>query len=364
MIVLQHPRILITHRVSRIVALLCSCAALIAEFHGLLQLDLPIVRYVRSVTIHLPWDQLTIPWMAFTSDTGDWIGEGWNLAMFSAVLLAIGWTFSLERFSKAGIETLLAHGLTALISNGLKHLVGRPRPKFVHSGEWHFAPSWESGLDSFPSGHTAATFAVATVLAKRFPVLAPIWLSIAVFVGISRILRGAHFPTDIFAGAILGLLSGSIVAAPLANWRTSLEEGLRRGAVGGAIMFAVLWIFARPADPGLTGSLLIGVGACAVAGGVWFRWKKWLEDRRLTATRQDNTSLALIAFGLACLTTAPLVATAAGFASLASSLSKIEIAKPQKPFSYARALAVEGGLVVVIAVSLLILFSSRDVLPF
>ncbi|NJO83299.1 MAG: phosphatase PAP2 family protein [Blastochloris sp.] len=87
---------------------------------------------------------------------------------------------------------------------GLKHLIGRPRPKFAHSGEWQLTPSWASGLDSFPSGHSAASFAVATVLAKRFPAVGPLCLGIAAFVALSRILRGSHFPTDVFGGAVVG----------------------------------------------------------------------------------------------------------------------------------------------------------------
>ena len=35
---------------------------------------------------------------------------------------------------KAGIDSAIAHGFVAVLSNGLKHLLGRPRPKFVHSG--------------------------------------------------------------------------------------------------------------------------------------------------------------------------------------------------------------------------------------
>ena len=45
----------------------CSCLSLVITFLGLSQFDLPIVRYVRSVTVHGPGNQLAIPWMAFTS---------------------------------------------------------------------------------------------------------------------------------------------------------------------------------------------------------------------------------------------------------------------------------------------------------
>ena len=127
----------------------CSCAALGVVFSGLSQLDLPVTRYVRSVTTHVPGDQLVIPWMAFTSNAGDWIGDGWRLIAVSAALLAIGWGFSTAAFKSTGIDTLVAHGIAALLSNGLKHLIGRPRPKFVHSGDWQLAPSWASGLIRF-----------------------------------------------------------------------------------------------------------------------------------------------------------------------------------------------------------------------
>ncbi|MCS6896758.1 MAG: hypothetical protein NZM29_02200, partial [Nitrospira sp.] len=72
----------------------CSVVALIITFLGLSQFDLPIVRYVRSVTTFRAGEHLTIPWMAFTSNAGDWIGEGTHLVVFSLVLAAGGWVWS------------------------------------------------------------------------------------------------------------------------------------------------------------------------------------------------------------------------------------------------------------------------------
>jgi undecaprenyl-diphosphatase len=63
---------------------------------------------------------------------------------------------------------------------------------------------------SFPSGHTAAAFVMATVLYFFFPYLAiPLYFS-ATIIGVSRIYNGLHFPSDIVAGSILGLFSACL----------------------------------------------------------------------------------------------------------------------------------------------------------
>ena len=342
----------------------CSCAALAIVFVGLLQLDLPIVRYLRVFTTHRAGEELTVPWMAFTSHAGDWIGEGSHLLAISVVLLAVGWSVSKSNFKSAGIDTLFAHGIAALLSNGIKHLVGRPRPKFVHSGEWQFTPSWAPGLDSFPSGHTTASFAVATVLAKRFPACAPLCFGVAAFVGLSRVIRGSHFPTDVFGGAVLGLLSGSMAAAPWKDWRTSIQEGLRHAALGTVAVFTVLWALARPADEGITGTLLIGLGVVATVSGLWLRRTPWTGNEKPVTGWQGKASLVFIAYGLACMTTAPLVLAAVGFACLAYWLHEPVDASGGKQRSQAGRIMVEGALVLCLLLALTILFEGRGVLPF
>ncbi len=353
----------ITHQTTaRITGPMSSSAALGVIFYGLLQLDLPIVRYVRSVTIHLPWDQLTIPWMAFTSNAGDWIGEGSHLVAISVLLLATGWWLSKPSLTAAGIQTLLAHGIAALVANGLKHLLGRPRPKFVHSGEWQFTPSWASGLDSFPSGHTTASFAVATVLARRFPWCAPLCFAVAAFVGVSRVLRGSHFPTDVFGGAVMGLLSGCLASAPWKDWRISLEAGLRQAAIGMAAVFSVLWTFAHDADEGVTGTLLIALGIAATMSGVWLRRARWTDGIVAVDATNEKLSRGLLAYGLAAMTTDPLVVAAVGFACLAYwSHSGPDT---QRQLSQARTVLAEGVLLASVLAALTVLFSARGVLPF
>lgn len=63
---------------------------------------------------------------------------------------------------------------------------------------------------SFPSGHTAAAFVMATLLASFYPAIAFTVLAWAVMVGISRIYLGLHYPTDVLAGAVLGGVSAKL----------------------------------------------------------------------------------------------------------------------------------------------------------
>ena len=191
-----------SRRLAHLVSIASSAVALAIVSYGLFQLDLPIVRYLRTFTSHRAGEQITVPWMAWTSDAGDWIGEGFHLLAISVVLLAIGWSLSKPHFKRSGIETLWAHGMAALLSNGLKHLLGRPRPKFVHSGEWQLSPTWASGLDSFPSGHTTASLPLLRCWPSGFPPFGPLCFIIAAFIGLSRVIRGSHFPTDVFGGAL------------------------------------------------------------------------------------------------------------------------------------------------------------------
>lgn len=351
-------------KIAPLAAFGCSCAALVISFLGLEQFDLPITKYVRSVTVHLPWDQLTIPWMAFTSNAGDWIGQGWRLAALSILLLALAWAFEKRVLKLAAIQSLIAHGIAAVVANVLKHLVGRPRPKFVHSGDWQMAISWISGLDSFPSGHSTASFAVATVLTKRFPAWGPLCIGLAAFVALSRVLRGSHFPTDVVGGAVVGILSGSIAAAPLNAWRTSILEGCRHAAAGSSLVLAVLWTLSHRMDEGFAGMLFMALGATAVMAGLWIRRTYWIVRDRFGGTWQAKTSLYLIAYGLAAMTTSPLVLAAVGFTCLAfwlNSIGQTQGSLEESPsWSVVKESALLGGLVL----AALILVDARGVLPF
>ena len=114
-----------------------------------------------------------------------------------------------KRTRRAGVVGLTALVLGALCTNVvLKHLVGRVRPWLTVEGL--AALIAEHDPNSFPSGHTCAAFAAASAWWRTLPAR---WMRVtgvvlAVLMGLSRLYVGVHFPSDVLAGALVGLFCG------------------------------------------------------------------------------------------------------------------------------------------------------------
>lgn len=115
---------------------------------------------------------------------------------------------------KCGLILLLAMLLESLmIDKFLKPLFARPRPcsyteyMDLHQIELIIRMKESDMLRSFPSGHTACSFAAAVSIAKhdrKFGVAALILASLMAF---SRMYLFVHFPTDVLMGAVIGTMS-------------------------------------------------------------------------------------------------------------------------------------------------------------
>ncbi|HOK54265.1 MAG TPA: phosphatase PAP2 family protein [Armatimonadota bacterium] len=94
-----------------------------------------------------------------------------------------------------------------LITEGLKYLTGRKRPRESGSDpdQW-FGPG--TGYASFPSGHTSNAFAIATVLSEKHPKQKWLYYLLAAGVAYARVQKDAHFPSDVFIGAGIGIYAG------------------------------------------------------------------------------------------------------------------------------------------------------------
>ncbi|MFF7974368.1 phosphatase PAP2 family protein [Streptomyces sp. NPDC007905] len=112
-----------------------------------------------------------------------------------------------RRAAGAGLAALM---LAQLVSNGLvKHLVDRPRPP----KEWipHDEVDDRPESSSFPSGHTAAAAAFTAAVLPTRPLAGLLCAVPAAMVAIERVQSGAHYPSDVAAGAVIGLLSAWLV---------------------------------------------------------------------------------------------------------------------------------------------------------
>ena len=135
------------------------------------------------------------------------LGLIWAVMAFALALLARRRLSSALLF--AGLTLMSTFGADA-VSFGLKDLVGRPRPAEAHP---QIHPLYAVHSSSFPAGHAATAFAGATVLSYFAPRLAPFFAALAALIGVSRIYVGDHYPTDVLAGAAIGVLVGAAAIA-------------------------------------------------------------------------------------------------------------------------------------------------------
>jgi undecaprenyl-diphosphatase len=142
-----------------------------------------------------------VSWLDWFFIVLSWIGR------LGAVWIAIAFVLAVMWRRPAILFMTIAADLTAdLLSDLGKALVPRHRP-FEHQ----LGPP--SATHSFPSGHAATSFACATVLSHYAPRLRVPFFVLATLIAFSRIYNGMHYPTDVLAGAVLGVLTALLLLA-------------------------------------------------------------------------------------------------------------------------------------------------------
>ena len=155
---------------------------------------------------------------------GYWLGHGYtNLPLFLGLYL-IARRFDFSRLRAAAIQACWAFLLSGLLAKAVKHLVGRPRPRLYDDGLILLGPTLAKGFDSFSSGHTTTSVAVALIFSYHYPSGTPLFMGLAAFVAMSRLTCGSHFPLDVLGGVLLGVFAGWAVIQYAERGKTDTER--------------------------------------------------------------------------------------------------------------------------------------------
>jgi undecaprenyl-diphosphatase len=143
------------------------------------------------------------------------LGDGWFIIILSISIIVFS-----KNNKKLALIILLSYISSGLFAQLLKNFFPSPRPLTyfeIHQYKYYLETFAKSrvGYKSFPSGHTASFFALATVIAHYFKQrrICILMLILSVAVGYSRIYLGHHFLIDIIFGAIIGIIFGSFSAS-------------------------------------------------------------------------------------------------------------------------------------------------------
>lgn len=146
------------------------------------------------------------------------------LALCAATIVA-GAVLRKPRLLRAGLRMLASEAVATGTKALVKHYVARTRPgTMLKKGRYALhkdggdkdAGPW----NSFPSGHTAGAVAVGRAFVREYPGAAPaVGLAVATVAAVQP-FTGAHFPSDVAAGGLIGLTSEAVVdgVAQIARW--------------------------------------------------------------------------------------------------------------------------------------------------
>ena len=155
------------------------------------QLDFAILNFIQNNLTN----SFTDMFMRFFTHLGDY-GALW---IITAVVMLM-----FKKTRKAGLCLAVSLVATAVIGNViLKNVFARLRPFIVENFPIIISPP---GGYSFPSGHTSSSFAAATSLSLHYKKYAAAFYIVAALIGFSRIYLYVHYPSDVVAGAILGVV--------------------------------------------------------------------------------------------------------------------------------------------------------------
>ena len=161
------------------------------------QLDFSLLYSLRNA--------IQCPFLDFLMPKITMLGNGGCVWLAAACLLLLQ-----PKHRRTGILLLVGLAAGVLIGNVvMKPLFARPRPCWIDTTvEMLVAVPRDF---SFPSGHTLSSVIAATILSLAEPRFAIVAIPLAALIALSRLYLFVHFPTDILASVVIGIVVGVLV---------------------------------------------------------------------------------------------------------------------------------------------------------
>jgi undecaprenyl-diphosphatase len=143
------------------------------------------------------------------------------------------------RLRRAAVAAGLSAGVALIVAHFLAAAIDRHRPFVDHPLAHNFLA--HASDPGFPSDHATGAFAIAFALVLRDRVIGIVALVLALVLSFGRVALGVHYPSDVFAGAVLGLMAALLV------WLPALRERVDRlaDALGRLVPFPTTWAARR-----------------------------------------------------------------------------------------------------------------------
>lgn len=193
----------------------------------MLLLDAPVMRAVGRLPrwIIVPFDEIT-----------DFGKSGWFLWPLGLLFIALAaLPTRLCRLSQAVLAAVmvrvgflfLAIGVPGLFVTIVKRMIGRARPMVGgHLDPFLFSPfKWTAAYAGLPSGHATTAFSVLVAFGSLFPRWRTEILIYTGLIALSRMVVNAHYPSDVFAGALVGTVGALMVRRYFALRRLGFSVG-------------------------------------------------------------------------------------------------------------------------------------------
>lgn len=188
--------------------------------------DAAAIRMVERLPRLVPWffDQIT--------DFGKSGWFLWPLGILFLIVAALPATSRMAQMMQAAAMVrlgflFLAIGVPGVFTNIVKHIFGRARPGVGGSLDpYLFSPfSWPAAYASLPSGHATTVLSVLVAFGSLWPCARTVLWIYALLILASRVAVTAHYPSDVFAGAVVGAAGALLVRRYFALRRLAFTIG-------------------------------------------------------------------------------------------------------------------------------------------